>query len=117
MIYFIDDFLPEYILKETIKDLSFQDYEEIKTPGKSFWIQLPSQSFLNYVINRLETLENNKIENKQNNTLSEFINKNKEKPAKELSILVANKFPKTPKKVLADDLDISRNTFYRHIKK
>jgi transcriptional regulator of acetoin/glycerol metabolism len=61
--------------------------------------------------------KNNKIENKQNNTLSEFINKHKEKPAKELSILVANKFPKTPKKVLADALDISRNTFYRHIKK
>ena len=30
MIYFIDDFLPEYILKETIKDLSSQDYKEIK---------------------------------------------------------------------------------------
>ena len=63
MIYFIDDFLPSYILDETIKDLSSQDYEEFKTPGKSFWIQLPSQSFLNYVINRLEDLENNKIEN------------------------------------------------------
>ena len=61
--------------------------------------------------------KNNKIENKQNNTLSEFINKHKEKPAKELSILVSNKFPNIPKKDIADALDISRRTFYRHLKK
>ena len=34
MIYFIDDFLPNYILDETIKDLSTQDYQELKTPSK-----------------------------------------------------------------------------------
>ena len=63
MIYFIDDFLPEYILKETIKDLSSKDYEEFKTPGKSFYIQMPSASFLNYVTGSLGTIENKIVEN------------------------------------------------------
>ena len=62
MIYFIDDFLPQYILDETIKDLSSQDYEEIKYPTKSFYVQRPTQPFLKYVVESLEALENNKIE-------------------------------------------------------
>lgn len=61
--------------------------------------------------------KNNKIENKQNSTLSEFINKYKEKPAEELSKLVVNKFPKVAKKDIADALDISRTTLYKHLKK
>jgi len=63
MIYFIDDFLPEYILKETIRDLSSQDYEEVKTPGKSFYVQSPSTSFLNHVTGSLSAIENKMIEN------------------------------------------------------
>ena len=62
MIYFIDDFLPQYILDETIRDLSSQDYEEIKYPTKSFYVQRPTQPFLKYVVESLEALENNKIE-------------------------------------------------------
>ena len=58
MIYFIDDFLPNYILGETIKDLSSQDYKEIKTPGKSFYVQHPSDSFMNHVVGSLSTIEN-----------------------------------------------------------
>ena len=46
MIYFIDDFLPNYILDETIKDLSSQDYEEVKFPDKSFYVQEASYSFI-----------------------------------------------------------------------
>ena len=61
--------------------------------------------------------KNNKIENKQNTTLSEFINKHKEKPAKELAVLVSEKFPKVSKKDIADALDISRRTLYRYLKK
>jgi len=61
MIYFIDNFLPSYILDETIKDLSTQDYEEFKTPGKSFYVQQASQSFLNYVCGSLGTIENNTV--------------------------------------------------------
>ena len=62
MIYFIDDFLPEYILKETIKDLSSQDYEEFKTPNKSFYIQHPSNSFMNHVVGSISELEGNIID-------------------------------------------------------
>ena len=62
MIYFIDDFLPNYILDETIKDLSTQDYEEFKTPGKSFYVQQASHSFLNHVCGSLSTLEGNIVE-------------------------------------------------------
>ena len=61
MIYFIDDFLPNYILDETIKDLSTQDYEEFKTPGKSFYVQETSNSFKNHVCGSLSALEGNVI--------------------------------------------------------
>ena len=61
MIYFIDDFLPNYILDETIKDLSLQDYEEYKTPGKSFYIQKASHPFINHVCGLLSGVESNAI--------------------------------------------------------
>ena len=59
MIYLIDDFLPNYILDETIKDLSTQDYEEVKYPDKSFYVQYPSKSFMNYMVDRVSALEGN----------------------------------------------------------
>lgn len=57
MIYFIDDFLPSYILDETIKNLSLQDYQEFKTPGKSFYVQEASHSFINHVCGALSGFE------------------------------------------------------------
>ena len=57
MVYFIDNFLPNYVLKETIQDLSTQDYEELVTPGKSFYIQKPTQSFMNTIIEGLSIVE------------------------------------------------------------
>jgi hypothetical protein len=62
MIYFIDDFLPDYILKETIKDLSTQDYEEVKYPTKSFWVQYASHPFINHVCSTISGIEGNDIE-------------------------------------------------------
>jgi hypothetical protein len=62
MVYFIDDFLPSYILDETIKDLSTQDYEEVKTPNKSFYVQYPSKSFMDYVVSSLSALEGNIVD-------------------------------------------------------
>ena len=62
MIYFIDDFLPSYILDETIKGLSSQDYEEVKTPGKSFYIQNATPSFINYVCGSLSTIEGKTVD-------------------------------------------------------
>ena len=58
MIYFIDDFLPKYILKDTIKDLSSQDYKEYKTPDKSFYVQQATKPFINYVVGSLSAIEN-----------------------------------------------------------
>ena len=63
MIYFKDNFLSENIFEEIRKDLSLQDFVEYKTPGKSFWIQPSTIPFNNYVLNRLENIENRKLEN------------------------------------------------------
>jgi len=60
--------------------------------------------------------KNNKIESKQNNTLSSFIAKYKDKPIKELTKLTLKQFPKAKKQDLADSLDISRKTLYRYSK-
>tara|TARA_R110000765_G_scaffold165645_1_gene270598 strand:- start:693 stop:1274 length:582 start_codon:yes stop_codon:yes gene_type:complete len=61
MIYFIDDFLPSYILDETIKDLSAQNYQELKTDNESFHYLMAKPSFIKYTIDSLEKLEGNKI--------------------------------------------------------
>jgi len=61
--------------------------------------------------------KNNKIENKQNGTITEFINKHNGKPIKELALLVVAKFPKVAKKDISDNLDISRTTLYNYLKK
>ena len=63
MVYFIDDFLPSYILEETIQDLSSKNYEELKTPGKSFYVQQATQPFINHVTGSLSTFEGNIVEN------------------------------------------------------
>ena len=63
MIYFIDNFLPDYVLDDTVKDLYSQDYEEVRYPDKSFYVQYSTNSFTEHVIKRLERLENNSIEN------------------------------------------------------
>ena len=61
MIYFIDDFLPNYILDETIKDLSSQNYEEVKFPEKSFYVQEAGHAFINHVCSILNNVEGNAI--------------------------------------------------------
>ena len=61
MIYFIDDFLPSYILDETIKDLSAQNYQELKTDNESFHYLMAKPGFIKYTIDSLEKLEGNKI--------------------------------------------------------
>jgi len=61
MIYFIDDFLPSYILDETIKDLSAQEYQELKAGNESFHYLMAKPNFIKYTIDSLEKLEGNKI--------------------------------------------------------
>ena len=62
-IYVIDDFLEDFVLKETIKSLHFRDYFEMKYPTKSFYVQNPETTFVKYVISKLEKFENVKIDN------------------------------------------------------
>ena len=62
MIYFIDDFLPSYILDETIKDLGSQDYKEVKFPEKSFYVQEAPHSFINHACGILSGIEGNTID-------------------------------------------------------
>ena len=58
MIYFVDDFLNKSIFDSIVKDLSSSEFEEYRTPGKSFYVQKPTEQFNNYVLNRLEEIEN-----------------------------------------------------------
>jgi hypothetical protein len=63
MIYFIDNFLDNNLFKETTNKLNSDEYFEYKTPGKSFWIQESNNDFNNYILNKLEKIEGNKLEN------------------------------------------------------
>ena len=61
MIYFVDNFLSPSLLNNFLEDDSA--FNEHKTPGKSFWVRIPSEEFLSYTINKIEELEGNKIYN------------------------------------------------------
>jgi len=61
MIYIIDDFLDKEILKVVTKDL--KGFEKVDTPGKSFWVKNPSSAFVDYIVKRLELIENKPIKN------------------------------------------------------
>jgi len=61
MIYIIDDFLDKEILKIVTKDL--KDFEEVDTGDKSFWVKNPSKEFIDYIVQRLELVENKSIKN------------------------------------------------------
>jgi len=60
-IYIIDDFLSDFLLNSFLKD----DSEFIEQPmkGKSFWVRVPSEQFVKYVIEKIEKIENQKIVN------------------------------------------------------
>ena len=61
MIYIIDDFLKEDLYK-TI-DESLVNFKEVKMGNKSFWINKPTEAFVNYICLRLAIEENANIEN------------------------------------------------------
>jgi|TARA_R110000851_G_C12815628_1_gene538981 hypothetical protein len=61
MIYIKDNFLPNNLYKEL---LNYSDkFNEVKTPGKSFWVKKLPNEFIEYITGRLEKLEGNKIKN------------------------------------------------------
>jgi len=61
MIYVKDDFLPPNVFKSL---LSYSNnFKEVKTPGKSFWIKELPNDLTKYIVNKLETIEGKKIKN------------------------------------------------------
>lgn len=59
MIYVQDNFLPEVLYKNL---LNYCDqFEEVETPGKSFWIKKIPNELTDYIVNRLEKIEGRKI--------------------------------------------------------
>ena len=63
MIYFKDDFLPDFILKEAIEYLSSQDYKVFNDGNESYYYQAATDSFINYVVSKLKEIEDNEIIN------------------------------------------------------
>lgn len=60
MIYILDNFLPNNLFK-ALKDVN--EFEEIKTPGKSFWVSKLPEDFKNFLTQRISEIEGNKIDN------------------------------------------------------
>ena len=61
MIYIKDNFLPDALYKEVLKYCD--EFEEVKTPGKSFWIKELPVTFVNYIEKSLQKIEGKKIKN------------------------------------------------------
>jgi len=61
VIYIKDNFLPSNLLKSIIEDKN--EYNEHKTPGKSFWVKEPSSMFVEYISNKISDIEGCKINN------------------------------------------------------
>ena len=61
MIYFVDNFLPIDLYNELVTYCD--EFKEVKTPGKSFWIKELPKEFNDYIVDRLENIEGKKIKN------------------------------------------------------
>ena len=61
MIYIIDDFLSKKTF-EIVKN-NKEDFKEVRTPGKSFWVKRPSAEFIAHFEDRLEKIEGREVMN------------------------------------------------------
>ena len=61
MIYVKDNFLDKELFELLNKNLN--NFKEVKTPGRSFWVQEPDKDFVKYVVAKLSVIENCKIKN------------------------------------------------------
>ena len=61
MIYVKDNFLPSKLIEYFENDKS--NFEEVKTPGKSFWVKHLPKAFIDAVCDKISILEGCKIEN------------------------------------------------------
>ena len=55
MIYVKDNFLDKELFELLNKNLN--NFKEVKTPGKSFWVQEPDKDFVKYVVAKLSVIE------------------------------------------------------------
>jgi len=62
MIYCIDNFLSNDLLKETQDHLNNNEYSEVKTPGKSFWTQDAPEEFVKKILRELSVKEGKDLE-------------------------------------------------------
>ena len=62
MIYLIDNFLDKNLFKKTVNELNNNNYNEFKTPGKSFWVQEAKQEFIDNILQTLSTKEGCELE-------------------------------------------------------
>ena len=60
LVYFKDDFIDKKLIDEILNDNS--DFQKVDTPGKSFWVKLPSDKFLNEVKQKIEDIERKEID-------------------------------------------------------
>jgi len=60
MIYIKDDFLDADIINSLNNDK--EEFQEVKTPGKSFWVKMPSDNFVEMVCTKISKIENAFIE-------------------------------------------------------
>jgi hypothetical protein len=58
-IYIVDDFFPKEVLEYIENDKI--DYEEVVTPGKSFWVKKPKALIARWISGKIEKIEGNKI--------------------------------------------------------
>jgi hypothetical protein len=56
MIYIKDDFLDPYLIRHINNDKEI--FQEVKTPGKSFWVKKPSENFTELVCEKISKIEN-----------------------------------------------------------
>jgi hypothetical protein len=56
MIYIEDDFLDPYLIRHINNDKEI--FQEVKTPGKSFWVKKPSENFTELVCEKISKIEN-----------------------------------------------------------
>ena len=56
MIYIEDDFLDVNLISYLNNEES--EFQEVKTPGKSFWVKIPSNDFMELVCDKISKIEN-----------------------------------------------------------
>ena len=63
MIYIEDNFLDEFTFENTLEHLEDNEFKKVTAGEKDFWCQFSNDDFDDYVISKIETLENKNIKN------------------------------------------------------